>query len=277
MANKTYRHQYAIGDIQGCYGALMRLLTHLDFDEKQDRLWFAGDLVARGEDSLSVLRLIKQLNDTGAAMTVLGNHDLNLLAVWRGFAKIKPKDNTYQVLLANDADELMHWLRQQPLIQLPDENSVMCHAGLPPIWTIKQAQKLALEVQAQLQADIDTLDELLPRLYGKTPVLWQDSLKGYERLRCITNYLTRMRLCTKNGTLEFDFKGNINAKMPANYKPWFSWSVKRHRRILFGHWASLDAKISTNDVRSLDAGCVWGGQLLAYRLADKQIFTVDSP
>lgn len=272
--NKTYRHEYAIGDVQGCYAALLMLLEKIKFDAKKDRLWFAGDLVARGEDSLAVLRLVKQLNEKGAAETVLGNHDINLLAVWRGFAKARGKDNTESVLKAKDCDELMHWLRGQPLLHFPCEKTLLCHAGIAPIWTIGQAKKLANEVEAVLAGNVKQLDKLLPALYGKQPDLWQDSLTGDARLRCITNYFTRMRLCMADGRLEFGFKGSLEDDMPAGFKPWFKWSVKRERLILFGHWAALEAQVANKKVRALDAGCVWGGNLLAYRLADKKVFAV---
>lgn len=279
MTKKTYRHEYAIGDVQGCYAALKKLLKRIDFDEKKDRLWFAGDIVARGDDSLSVLRLIKELNESSAAETVLGNHDLNLLAVWRGFARIRGKDKTEDIFEAKDCDELMNWLRHQPLLHFPSEKTLMCHAGIPPIWSTQQAQALAHEVESVLTGSLKQLDKLLPALYGKQPDLWDDALKGEERLRCITNYFTRMRVCDKHGRLEFDFKLHpalFDDELPKGFKAWYAYDTeiakKRKQKILFGHWASLEAKVETKRVRSLDAGCVWGGSLLAYRLEDGKVF-----
>lgn len=280
---KTYRHEYAVGDVQGCYSALKKLLKRLDFDESKDRLWFAGDMVARGEDSLSTLRLIKTLHESGAAEVVLGNHDLNALAVWRGFAKIRSKDLTETLFAASDVDVLMHWLRQQPLMQYPTDDTVMCHAGIPPIWSTDTARALAQEVEQVLSGSTKQLDKLLPALYGKQPDQWDDRLSGEARLRCITNYFTRMRVCDKHGRLEFDFKLNpelFDDDMPKGFKPWYKWSLDsrvskhkhRKRKVLFGHWAALEASIDTKHVRSLDAGCVWGGSLLAYRLGDGKVF-----
>jgi len=282
-SNQTFRHQYVIGDLQGCFAALQALKVALEFDETQDCLWFTGDLVARGEDSLSTLREVKRLNDLGAAKTVLGNHDLNLLAVWRGVAKLRKKDLTAPIFDAEDAEILLNWLRRQPLLLLPTEDTVLTHAGIPPIWTVEQAAKYAGEVEAMLQADLSVLDQFLGQMYGDSPDMWQDDLSGVARLRVITNYLTRMRLCTAEGQLEFSFKDSLDAEMPAGFLPWFDWSSieiavgdKQPRRRLFGHWAALEGKIENPHILALDGGCVWGGALLAYRLSDGQWFRSSS-
>ena len=271
---KTYRHQYVIGDLQGCFYAFNRLLVALDFDESQDKIWLAGDVVARGEDSLATLRQVKRLSDKGALTTVLGNHDITLIATWRGILPVKPKDKTAPIFVAEDCDELLNWLRCQPLLVYPDDGTVLTHAGIPPNWKVKQAKAYAKELQTVLSGDLEELDKLLPNLYSKAIEPWSERLTGHARLRVIANYLTRMRLCDKHGTLEFSFKETLNDDMPKGYKPWFSWQVSRKRKILFGHWAGLKAQVATDKVRSLDAGCVWGGQLLAYRLGDGAMISV---
>lgn len=272
--DKTYRHEYVIGDLQGCFDAFNRLLIALDFDENQDKIWLAGDIVARGENSLATLRQVKRLSDMRALTTVLGNHDITLIATWRGILPIKPKDKTAPIFTAPDCDELLNWLRCQPLLVYPDDKTVLTHAGIPPNWKVKQAKGYAKELQMALSGDLDELDKLLPQLYGRATEPWSDELVGHARLRGIANYLTRMRLCSKDGTLEFSFKETLNDDMPKGYRPWFEWQVSRKRKILFGHWAGLKAQVATDKVRSLDAGCVWGGQLLAYRLADGAMISV---
>lgn len=273
--NKTYRHQYVIGDLQGCFGAFMQLLDRLDFDETQDKIWLAGDIVARGEDSLSALREAKRLSDIGALSTVLGNHDITLIATWRGLLPPKPKDKTAPIFAAPDCDELMNWLRNQPMLAFPDDKTVLTHAGIPPNWSIKQAKKYAKELEKQLSGSLKQLDRLLPNLYSKKCDEWSEELHGYKRMRAIANYFTRMRLCTRSGLLEFSFKESLKDEMPMDFRPWFEWPVVRERRILFGHWAALKAEVATHFVRSLDGGCVWGGKLVAYRLADGAVISVD--
>ncbi|MGP9491169.1 symmetrical bis(5'-nucleosyl)-tetraphosphatase [Psychrobacter sp. AOP7-B1-24] len=267
----SFRHQYVIGDLQGCYAAYLKLLETLDFDPAQDKLWFAGDLVARGEDSLSVLRDVKVLCEQGAAATVLGNHDINLLAVWRGAAKLKKKDKTAPVFAAADCDELMEWLRHQPLLAYPDEQTVLVHAGIPPHWSIDEAAGYAQQVEAQLQSSLWQLDRLLPNLYRKSADDWQPDINGFTKMRAITNYFTRMRLCKQDGTLEFGFSAGLDELMPEGFLPWFEWQVPRTRKILFGHWAALKGEIDLPYARALDGGCVWGNCLLAYRLGDGQV------
>jgi bis(5'-nucleosyl)-tetraphosphatase (symmetrical) len=267
----SYRHQYVIGDLQGCHAAFLKLLKTLDFDPKQDKLWFAGDLVARGEDSLHTLRDVKALCEQGAAATVLGNHDLNLLAVWRGATEIKKKDKTAPIFAADDCDELLNWLRRQPILAFPDKHTVLVHAGIPPHWCIKQARGYARELEAQLQSSLMQLDRLLPNLYSKTADDWREDLHGYTRMRAIANYFTRMRLCKADGSLEFSFKSSLDDHMPTDFRPWFEWQVPRRRKILFGHWAALKGEVDLPHARALDGGCVWGGSLLAYRLADGKV------
>lgn len=273
----AFRHQYVIGDLQGCYQAFNLLLDKLNFDKRQDKLWLAGDIVARGEDSLATLRQVKELCEQGTADIVLGNHDINLIAAWRGVVKVKAKDKTQPILDAPDVDELMNWLRHQPVLQYPDANTVMVHAGIPPHWHIKDADGHAKELEAQLRSGLKYLDRLLPHLYSKQADDWSDKLHGYTRVRAICNYFTRMRLCKRDGSLEFHFKGDLKQKMPKDFCPWFDWQVQRKRKILFGHWAALQGQIDLPHARALDGGCVWGGQLLAYHLDSGKVTAVDNP
>ncbi len=271
---KTYRYEYVIGDLQGCFGAFEQLLKVIDFNENLDKIWLAGDIVARGEDSLATLKKVKALSDKGALTTVLGNHDITLIAVWRGVMPAKPKDKTLAIFADPECDTLLNWLRCQPLLVYPNEKTVLTHAGIPPNWSVKDAKRYAKELQVQLSGSLKQLDRLLPHLYSKKADTWSEELHGYKRMRAIANYLTRMRLCDQQGLLEFSFKEGLDDTMPDGFLPWFHWQVPRKRKILFGHWAALKAKVNTDKVRSLDAGCVWGGQLLAYRLHDEKVISV---
>lgn len=274
------RYNYVIGDVQGCFEALKTLLKTIKFDPDQDFLWFAGDLVARGENSVGTLRFVKKLADRGAAATVLGNHDLTLIACARGFKKIKDKDRTQDILDAIDGDELIDWLRKQPLSVFPNEQTMLTHAGVPCIWTAAQTAQLATEVQAVVgHDDLNVLDAFLVDMYGEQPTLWSDDLQGNARLRCIVNYLTRMRLTDATGQLEFSFKDALDAPMPTGFQPWFefeSTAAKTHQ-LIFGHWAALQGKTISPHIQNVDGGCVWGQQLIAYRLEDQQVFAVDNP
>lgn len=269
----SFRHQYVIGDLQGCYAAYLQLLKTLDFDPTQDKLWFAGDLVARGEDSLNTLRHVKALCEQGTAATVLGNHDLNLIAVWRGAAKLKNKDKTAPIFTADDCDELLEWLRRQPILAYPDECTVLVHAGIPPHWSIEAAAGYAQQLEAQLQSNLAQLDQLLPNLYSKEADEWHAGIEGFTKMRAIANYFTRMRLCKQDGSLEFSFSAGLDEAMPTDFLPWFEWQVPRTRKILFGHWAALKGEIDLPHARALDGGCVWGNYLLAYRLGDGKVIT----
>ena len=274
------RYNYVIGDVQGCFEALKALLKQIQFDADQDFIWFAGDLVARGENSIGALRFIKKLADRGAAATVLGNHDLNLLAVARGIKEINPKDNVDDVIHALESDDLIDWLRKQPLCVFPNENTVLTHAGIPCNWTAAQAAALAKEVEAVISHEnFAVLDDFLNGMYGKKPTLWSDDLQGNDRLRCITNYLTRMRLTDAEGRLEFSFKDSLDEAMPEGFKPWFEFDSQaaQTHQIVFGHWAALEGKTISAQIQNVDGGCVWGNQLIAYRLEDREIFRVDNP
>ncbi|MCO8100775.1 symmetrical bis(5'-nucleosyl)-tetraphosphatase [Acinetobacter indicus] len=274
------RYNYVIGDVQGCFEALKALLKEIRFDPDQDFIWFAGDLVARGENSLGVLRFVKKLADRGVATTVLGNHDLTLLAGARGLKEIKDKDQTRDVIDAIDSDELIDWLRKQPLCVCPNESTIITHAGIPHLWSAEKTQALAKEVEAVIQHDdFAVMDHFLAEMFGKEPALWSDDLQGNERLRCIVNYLTRMRLTDAEGRLEFSFKDSLDDPMPVGFKPWFEYAsaAAETHKIIFGHWAALQGKTISAQIQNVDGGCVWGHQLVAYRLEDDAIFQVDNP
>ncbi|MCO8071690.1 symmetrical bis(5'-nucleosyl)-tetraphosphatase [Acinetobacter lwoffii] len=278
--NRTARYNYVIGDVQGCFEALKALLKEMQFDAEQDFIWFAGDLVARGENSIAALRFIKKLAEQGAAATVLGNHDLTLLAYARGIKPVKEKDNVRDVIDAIDSDDLIDWLRKQPMCLFPNEQTILTHAGIPNIWSAEKTAQLAQEVEAIIaHDDFEVLDDFLKEMFGKEPALWSDQLQGHERIRCIVNYLTRMRLTDAEGRLEYSFKDALDDPMPEGFKPWFEFESQaaQTHQILFGHWAALNGKTISNKIQNVDGGCVWGNQLMAFRLEDQQMFAVDNP
>lgn len=266
---------YAIGDLQGCYDSLLRLLDNLKFDSANDTLWFAGDLVNRGPDSLSTLRFVKSLGDH--AITVLGNHDLHLLAIAAKHKNTNDK-GLKDILSANDAGELLDWLRKQPLLHHDSQlNFTMVHAGIYPEWDLKTAQQSANELEVILRSD-DYLEFIL-NMYGNLPEKWDDKLEGWDRLRFICNSFTRMRYCEKDGTLNFKSHGAPGTH-PENTLPWFDISNRKisEERIVFGHWSTL-GEITKKNIYALDTGCVWGGQLTALRLEKKkpEYISVDCP
>jgi bis(5'-nucleosyl)-tetraphosphatase (symmetrical) len=260
---------YAIGDVQGCLEPLRRLLHAFGFDRARDRLWFVGDLVNRGPDSLATMRLVKDLG--GCAVTVLGNHDFHLLAVAAGTAKTHRSDTLDEVLAAPDREELLAWLRQQPMLHVQGEWA-MVHAGLLPQWSIAQAGILAREVEAALRGA--NWREFLAKLYGNAPDSWSEGLRGADRLRVIVNAMARMRFCTAEGKIEFNTKGET-AKAPPGFFRWFDapGRVSRDHTIIFGHWSTLGLTLRP-DLIALDSGCVWGGSLSAVRLEDRKLFQI---
>ena len=267
---------YAIGDVQGCFHELQDLLDSVAFDESNDCLWFAGDLVNRGPDSLATLRFVKDLN----TVTVLGNHDLHLLAISEGIGKHGKKDTLNDVLDAKDRKDLLHWLRHLPLLHHdPESGYVMVHAGLPPQWDLFKAIDLAAEVEQALRSK--HYRTLLDHMYGNKPDVWDDRLMAHERLRFIINAFTRSRYYDKAGVMDFVHKGPPGSE-PASLYPWFSLDTRRshNQNILFGHWASIHAgtihDFNQYNVFPLDTGCVWGGQLTAMRLEDRKFFHVPS-
>jgi bis(5'-nucleosyl)-tetraphosphatase (symmetrical) len=259
---------YAIGDVQGCFTQLSQLVDRINFDPTADRLWFVGDLVNRGSDSLEVLRYIKQLGP--AAQIVLGNHDLFLLAVAEDIVTLRPKDTIQDVLAAEDRAQLMDWLRRQPL-HYRERSFFMVHAGLLPQWTIDETVNLAREVEAALSGpNYRTVLEALFR--GLSP-RWDPALIGDARLASITRVLTRLRTCTPAGDLS-GFSGPPE-QAPAGYLPWFSIPNRKNAdaTVICGHWAALGLRIEPN-LLAIDSGCVWGKELTAVRLEDRQIFQV---
>jgi bis(5'-nucleosyl)-tetraphosphatase (symmetrical) len=256
---------YAIGDIQGCDDEFARLLERLQFDPASDRLWLVGDLVNRGPRSLAVLRRVRALGE--AAITVLGNHDLHLLAVaLTRTEKRKAQDTIEDILQAPDRDELLDWLRHRPMLHHDAAlGYTMLHAGLPPQWDLAQARACAAELEAALR-DLAACKHLFEHMYGDRPNRWDDRLTGIERLRFITNCLTRLRFCRADGQLELKYKGRIE-QAPPELMPWFRVPTRRTSdvRIVCGHWSALGYHEGDN-VLSIDTGCVWGQRLCAVRL-----------
>lgn len=254
---------YAIGDVQGCDAELGSLLERLRFNADRDRLWFVGDLVNRGPDSLGVLRRIRSLGD--AATVTLGNHDLHLLAVGFGRARARSDDTLEDVLRAPDRDALLGWLLQRPLLHEDRAlNLVLLHAGLAPQWDLPLARRCAREVENALQRRPEALFE---RLYGDQPDRWDDALRGKDRLRFIVNCFTRLRYVDADGRLMLRAKDAPKEIRTAGLIPWFEASQARWRgpRMIVGHWSTL-GYFRNADVTTLDTGCVWGGSLTALRL-----------
>ncbi|MDX1572996.1 MAG: symmetrical bis(5'-nucleosyl)-tetraphosphatase [Methylophaga sp.] len=255
---------YAIGDVQGCFDELLKLLDALQFDPLQDQVWLAGDLVNRGPKSADTLRFVKNLGDQ--AKVVLGNHDLHLLAQASGITEYHHRlDTIDSVLQADDREELLTWLRHQPLFYHDaDIQFSMVHAGLPPQWTITEARDRAAEVEAVLQGE--NWRDFFQHMYGNKPKSWSPDLQGWDRLRFITNCFTRLRYCHEDGSLALKFKGAPKDK-PAKQKPWFEMPGRASvdDRIVFGHWSQLGTGQYGN-VFSLDSGAVWGEQLTAVRI-----------
>ena len=264
---------YVIGDVQGCFEPLQRLLEALGFNEHTDRLWFVGDLVNRGPQSLAVLRFIKSLPIT--PRITLGNHDLHLLSKLFGDDSRHNADDTlHDILTAPDRYELGHWLRKQPILYHdPELNVVMCHAGIAPTWDLTQAKALAYELENALAGVY--YREYLTQMYGNDPDHWSADLTGMDRLRVICNYFTRMRFCDVRGHLVLTYKGTIK-RAPANLYPWYLVPCRHEIEadIVFGHWAALQGICPHPRLHAIDTGCFWGGQLTALRLQDMQRIAV---
>jgi bis(5'-nucleosyl)-tetraphosphatase (symmetrical) len=254
---------YAIGDVQGCDAQLGELLSALKFSADRDSLWFVGDLVNRGPESLKVLRRVRALGD--AATVILGNHDLHLLAVAFGAARLRNDDTLADILAAPERAQLLEWLASRPLLhEDPSLNVCMIHAGLPPQWDLNLAKQCAREFEKALQRDPA---KLLDRLYGDEPDHWDDELKGEERLRFIVNCFTRLRYLDAEGRLALRAKGSPKKAQSKSLIPWFEAQGARWRgsRIVFGHWSTLGF-FKNADVTGIDTGCVWGDSLTALRL-----------
>lgn len=265
---------YLVGDIQGCFDDLTQLLDQAGFNPACDELWLTGDLVARGPQSLETLRFVKSLGDR--ATTVLGNHDLHLLAVAEGIAKNKPKDKLQPLLDAPDRDELLHWLRHQPLLaEHPHHDFVMSHAGIPPQWDLSQSRDAAREVEQCLQSDRYLW--LLENMYGNGPDTWQPTLHGIERYRYIINAFTRMRFCYPDGRLDMACKLAPAQIDHHELLPWFSLPRQAiGKTMIFGHWAALMGH-QDEQVIGLDTGCVWGNSLTLLRWDDGAQFSHACP
>ena len=265
---------YAIGDVQGCFDDLLRLLDKLDFDPGIDHLWFTGDLVNRGPNSLELLRFVRGLGS--AAISVLGNHDLYLLAAAAGAVRIRKKDTIAEILDAPDCEELLFWLRHQPVLHHSETlGFVMIHAGLPPQWDLEKAQQCAHELETVLQNF--HYEDLFQHLSDDGPLRWQDDLVGWERLRFITNCFTQLRWCDPGGRIDLPGKRRMAAAGKKRSRPWFKIPRRASRplRILFGHWAKLVVSPSAREsagVIPLDTGCANGGRFTALRLEDRRYF-----
>lgn len=267
---------YVVGDIQGCFDPLQRLLDEVNFDPVSDKLWCVGDLVNRGPKSLKTLKFLYSIRNS--LVTVLGNHDLHLLACFYDDTKQKKSDTIKEILEAKEAKELIDWLRQQPLVYFDKERKItMVHAGIPPAWSLEDSLARSAEIEAVLQDD-KKIKDFLDHMYGSEPVNWTELLTGYERLRVITNYFTRMRFCKVDGTIEFKSKEGLDSA-PEGYVPWFDISNRKMagQTIFFGHWAALEGRCDEPNIYALDTGCVWGNCLTMMDLDTKQIYSIGCP
>lgn len=265
---------YAIGDLQGCYDEFKQLLKRLKFKEGKDTLWLAGDLVNRGPKSLDTLRYVKDLGDS--AITVLGNHDLHLLAKARGVRKCSSSSTLAPILKAKDCDELIEWLRHRPLLHYDKKtHTVMTHAGIYPLWKLSEARRYAKEAEAMIQSKHEVA--FYREMYGNTPSIWRDDLVGYDRLRFIINAFTRMRYVDKHAALDMNYSCTPG-KQPGHLIPWYQYPTRLKPRVtaLFGHWSTV-GEIHHPQAVPLDTGCVWGGCLTAVKVGDKARRLIQQP
>ena len=267
---------YAIGDVQGCYSELNRLLDKIDFDEKRDKLWFCGDLVNRGPESLKTLQFVKSLGKR--AICVLGNHDLHLLALHHGVNKVSDVSHLQQVLDSPDRDELMAWLQGLPMLHYDKKHkALLVHAGIYPTWGLSKARRLAGEVEAALRGDNPV--KFLSGMYGGKPKAWSEKHSGVKRLRFITNVLTRMRYFNASGKLDFSVASSPRRNLNNGLTPWFQMPMRLRDdlRVYFGHWSTLPVGCYGRCF-ALDGGCVWGGHMVALRIDNdaEDWFFVDS-
>lgn len=264
---------YAVGDLQGCLHPLERLLEYVHFNPEHDTLWLTGDLVCRGPDSIGSLQFVRSLG--ASAKTVLGNHDLHLLACF-DTGKIKPGSEIAGILNHPSAPELMDWLAQQPmLIQDEARGLIMTHAGIPPQWSDNKAVRRARELEASLSQK-DSRSAFFKAMYGNKPCRWSSALTGNDRLRYIVNAFTRMRFCGPDGELEFKFDKTPD-KGPIGMKPWYQWPArKRSHKVVFGHWAALMGMTGKASFISLDSGYVWGNHLTLMNLDSEIRYCCDT-
>lgn len=262
---------YFIGDIHGCFTELKALLAQVSFNKQVDQLWLTGDLVAYGPDSLKVLRFLYSLGPS--VHMVLGNHDLHLMAIHAGISQNKPKECLNALLNAPDADDLINWLRHQPMLQVNNKlKIIMAHAGITPQWDITTAKICAREVEAVLRSNAHLL--FLETMYADTPNTWTPALSGLARLRFSTNVLTRMRYCFPNGQIDMICKDAPSAVLTP-LKPWFELPslVDANYTLIFGHWASLVGQGTPKGIIGLDTGCRWGGKLTMLCWESRRYFT----
>ena len=265
--------RWAVGDVQGCCDELRELLARIRFSADRDQLWLVGDLVNRGPQSLATLRLVRALDAN--AISVLGNHDLHLLAVALVGARQRRNDTLDGILAARDRHVLLEWLQLRPLVHFePEHGDLLLHAGVLPQWSATQTLQLAGEVQCALREQPRTL---LSGMYGDQPDRWQPGLEGLDRLRLAINVLTRLRFCTADGRVDFSQKGKPDSAPPP-WLPWFQVPARatRAQRLVFGHWSALGF-LSAHGVLALDTGCVWGGTLTAVNLDDPEAAPVSVP
>lgn len=264
---------YIVGDIQGCYTGLQRLLEKIDFSPINDSLIAVGDLIGRGPQPLETLNYLHSLGDSFD--TVLGNHDLHLLAIYAGIRKAKPNDKLDTLLASPTLKTHINWLRHKPLALMGDQDTLVTHAGLYPKWSVKKALKLSLEVSEQLQGS--HWKEFLGNMYGNQPCVWQKSLQGAERLRFIVNAMTRMRFIKNRDELDFNCKTSPD-QAPVNLTPWFNVTNKKlngNQKVVFGHWASLNGRTLLQQFCGVDTGYIWGQSMTLLNLSSDEIFSVE--
>ena len=264
---------YIVGDIQGCFDGLQNLLKKVEFSPTKDHLIAVGDLIGRGTQALETLDYLYSLKDNFD--TVLGNHDLNLMAIYAGIRKAKPGDNLDVLLTSSNIKNHINWLRGKPLALMAGPKTLVTHAGLYPDWSVKKALKLSLEVSEQLQGK--DWKKVLANMYGNQPAAWQKTLLGDQRLRFIVNAMTRMRFIEKKGNLDFNCKISPDLA-PENLTPWFNVDnkkLKTDERVIFGHWASLNGNTNLSQFCALDTGYVWGQTMTMLNLSTNEIYTVN--
>lgn len=270
---------YVVGDIQGCYKPLKKLLRKVKFSPGSDKLWCVGDLVNRGPNSLDTLRFLQDME--GSTKLVLGNHDLHFIAINESCAPARSKDTLGKLLRARDCQQLSNWLRRKPLAHYASvdtnkgpKNFLMVHAGVAPQWTLQKTLNLAAEVEYALKDS--EYRSFLRHMYGNTPSRWYDKLKGLDRLRVITNYLTRIRFCDEIGNLQLTAKEGLKTA-PRGFKPWYRYEkITPKATILFGHWAALEGQTNRKQVYAMDTGYVWGRELSMMRLEDQQLYSISN-
>lgn len=262
--------QYAVGDIQGCYRELITSLEKVNFNSSSDELWVAGDLINRGPQSMETLNFLYE--NRKSVRCVLGNHDLYFLSIYFGQKKPTKHDTFDEILSHKNCEPWVEWLRDQGLCHYDESNKfLMVHAGVAPQWTLNDVLNLNIEIKNVLKSD--NVKNYLLGMYGNEPVKWDDNLTGINRLRCITNFFTRIRICDAHGALQLEYKNDLE-NIPKNYYPWFLHPKRKTKKqkIIFGHWASLGGYTDNNKIFGLDTGCVWGGKLTIMRLDNLEKF-----